>query len=545
MIDDLTVKIIELAGQGTDTVQSSVSHSLFTNVENLTLSGTSAINGYGNASTNVITGNTANNIISSGGGGKDTLVGGVGNDTYIVTNTGVTITELTGEGTDLVKSSVNFTLGAFVDNLTLTGSAVTGVGNSLTNTITGNSKNNIINAGTAGSDTLIGGLGNDTYLINNSNVKILENSGEETDLVISSVDYYLDYNVENITLIGSSIEAQANSLTNLIIGNSNDNIIWGYGNAGSDTLIGGLGNDGYIIYHTGITIVENSIAGDLYDYVTASINYTLANNVENLTLAGSAIYGVGNSGNNELHGSVNANVLDGGMSGNDSLWGIAGNDTYIINHTGVYVQDAAGVDIVESSISYTLGNDIENLTLTGSGAINGKGNSLTNVILGNSKNNIIDGGSAGTDTLIGGKGNDTLAGGAGNDQYHFSAGDDLDVIAADGGGTNVVKILDAAKATIAVYVSTASNTLYLDYAADDTDILTIKNYNTAVSSIWDNTGSNNLTATQINAIIADIAAYNAQHAGVDTVQEVRTATQTDVTGFGGLTLIQKIAADWA
>jgi Ca2+-binding RTX toxin-like protein len=94
-------------------VQSSVTYTLAANLENLTLTGTAAIDGTGNALDNVLTGNTAAN----------TLTGGAGNDTYVVDNAGDVVVEAIGEGTDLVRSSVTYALGANTENLTLTGTA--------------------------------------------------------------------------------------------------------------------------------------------------------------------------------------------------------------------------------------------------------------------------------------------------------------------------------------------------------------------------------------------------------------------------------------
>jgi Ca2+-binding RTX toxin-like protein len=109
------------------------------------------------------------------------------------------------------------------------------------------------------------------------------------------------------------------------------------------------------------------------------------------------------------------NILDGG-AGADTMIGTSGNDTYYVDNTGDRILDSynQGIDTVFSSITYTLSTYLENLTLSGTGNINGTGNSLNNVIIGNSGNNILSGG-AGNDIIDGGAGADTMIGGTGND----------------------------------------------------------------------------------------------------------------------------------
>ena len=118
---------------------------------------------------------------------------------------------------------------------------------------------------------------------------------------------------------------------------------------------------------------------------------------------------VGDAGNDMLDGGTGADYMDGGF----------GNDTYLVDNAFDWVVEAnasGGTDLVQSSVSFSLAANVENLTLTGATSINGYGNSLANVLQGNAAANLLVGGS-GNDTLIGGNGNDTLYGGAGSDLF--------------------------------------------------------------------------------------------------------------------------------
>ncbi|MGU3313730.1 putative Ig domain-containing protein [Acinetobacter sp. M5A5_2a] len=259
IVDSTADVISESLNEGSDTVQSSVTYTLVNNVENLTLTGTTAINGTGNILNNIIIGNSAINTLSGGAGddyldggtGADKLLGGIGNDTYIVDNTSDVITENVNEGTDTIRSSVSLTLGNNVENLILTGtSAINATGNTLNNVMTGNSAINTLTGGAGddyldggvGADKLLGGIGNDTYVIDNSGDALTENTNEGIDTVLSSITYTLGSNFENLTLTGSTaINATGNTLNNTLTGNSGVNIL--NGGAGNDTLDGHGGND--------------------------------------------------------------------------------------------------------------------------------------------------------------------------------------------------------------------------------------------------------------------------------------------------------------
>lgn len=426
-----------------------------------------------------------------GGTGADSMVGGAGNDTYIRDNTSDVITEGSGAGTDTVLSNLTYTLVSNVENLTLTGTnAINGtgntlanylIGNSAVNTLTGSSGNDTLDGG-AGADSLVGGTNDDTYIVDNTGDKVTESSGAGTDTVLSSVTYTLSTNVEHLTLTGTAdINGTGNSSANRITGNSGNNIL--SGGSGADTMIGGAGNDTYVRDNTGDVITENADEG--IDTVQTNLTYTLATNVENLTLTGSStISGTGNTLDNYLTGNSAVNTLTGnagndtlnGGAGADSLVGGAGDDTYIVDNTSDKVTESsgAGTDTVQSLVTFTIGSNVENLTLTGTSAINGTGNDLANTLTGNSGVNTLTG-NAENDTLDGGAGNDSLVGGAGNDTYIFRIGSGQDSVNNNDtttGRTDTIRFEDVSSTGLSS-VSRSGNDLVLTYGSGDT--VTIKN----------------------------------------------------------------------
>jgi serralysin len=188
-----------------------------------------------------------------------------------------------------------------------------------------------------------------------------------------------------------------------------------YGTTGSDTRNGTSGND--TIYGWASGGNANSISGN--DILNGGIGN------DNL---------FGGTENDSLIGGVGDDTLDGGL-GTDSLNGGAGNDTYIVDNTTDIITEGvnSGIDSVRSSVSYTLGANIENLRLTTNSAINGTGNTLNNFIFGSAIDNTLSGkagndtldGNSGNDSLNGDEGNDSLQGGGGNDKLNGGSGNDI------------------------------------------------------------------------------------------------------------------------
>ena len=286
--------------------------------------------------------------------------------------------------------------------------------------------------GGLGADYMDGGDGDDTYYVDDYYDTVFEfwdDSSAGVDQVYSTVSFTLDYMIENLTLQGAAaIDAIGNAKNNTLIGNSSANVLNGLG--GGDYMDGGDGNDTYYVdnyYDTVFEFWNDSSAG--VDQVYSTVSFTLDYMIENLTLQGAAaIDAIGNAKNNTLIGNSSANVLNG-LGGGDYMDGGDGNDTYYVDNYYDTVfefwnDSSAGVDLVRSTVSFTLDYMIENLILQGGAAINGNGNAKSNNLTGNSGTNVLNG-LGGADRLVGAGGNDTLYGGGGNDVLRGGAGRDI------------------------------------------------------------------------------------------------------------------------
>ena len=215
---------------------------------------------------------------------------------------------------------------------------------------------------------------------------------------------YVSYNqgiTGGFTIANSAIieNATGGLGDDVITGNEAANTLDGLG--GADTMTGGLGNDTYMVNHLLDSVIETSALSTEIDEVKSSLTWVLGSNLEKLTLTGSsAINGTGNTLNNTIIGNSGVNTLNGG-AGADVLSGYAGNDTYVVDNNADTITEAAnaGTDTVQSSVTWVLGSNLENLTLTGSSVINGTGNALNNIITGNSAANSLNGGS-GADKFV-------------------------------------------------------------------------------------------------------------------------------------------------
>jgi Ca2+-binding RTX toxin-like protein len=270
-------------------------------------------------------------------------------------------------------------------------------------------------------DTMVGGADSDTYVVDDVADVVVEalNAGTdsiETELAVLSLE--LIANVENLQYTGIDADpfvGTGNELNNVITGGDLGDTLSGL--VGNDTLNGGLGSD-----------VLNG--GDGNDTLN------------------------GGDDDDSLNGGIGADTLNGG-AGADTMLGGADNDIYVVNDAGDVVTEVAGAgtDRVDSELTYVLGANVENLTLTGGSAINGSGNALANVINGNGANNQLFGGGD-NDTIDGGNGSDLIDGGSGDDTLSGGTGDDTDNIIG-GAGNDTINLLAAGGANDVIIYNAA------------------------------------------------------------------------------------------
>jgi len=492
----------------------------------------------------------AGNDTLNGGAGVDTLVGGIGDDIYVVDVAADEIREFASGGSDAVVTSASYVLaqGASVEFLYATGggAAPTGsgfpdsaaaatiarslaggdinlTGNENENILFGNAGANVLDGGASPTnnvaDRMAGGFGNDTYIVRNTANLVFEGAAEGTDEVrvilnatgqtngtdnatnfVNNGNYTLGANVENGTLVSTAASTitgfslTGNALANVLTGNSASNLLSGTSNdpvngvVPVDTLVGGNGNDIYVVAQLNDVITEAAGTADV-DEVRTTINYTLtagagvetisAESAGSLTAQGTtATTGVvltGNEFNQALLGSTAADTLNGG-AGTDTLIGRGGNDVYLVDRfNDLVIGNAGGIDTVFASSSYYIREDIAaqaiarsvgaatttaavttnsievlaaagynlanpfvgsdinslNTTVTSNFFV---GNTASQTILGDAGGNILDG--YRTNGVFGGTVNanaDLLIGGAGSDTYRVYDQTDIVVETANGG----------------------------------------------------------------------------------------------------------------
>ncbi|HYG47042.1 MAG TPA: M10 family metallopeptidase C-terminal domain-containing protein [Allosphingosinicella sp.] len=311
VVDSTGDSITEAAGEGTDEVRTSLAtYTLAAALENLTGLGTVDQTLNGNGSDNVI----------DGGLGADAMTGGAGNDTYVVDDGGDTVTELAGEGTDEIRTSLaTYTLAALANVENLTGTNAAGqtlTGNTSANVVTGAAGADVIDGG-SGADTMRGGGGNDLYFVDNASDTVEENAGEGTDEVRTGLALYslaARPNVENLTATSNvNHDFRGNSGDNVITGGTGNDLLRLY-DGGNDTVLAGDGLD-TLFFGATLSAADVVNGGGGVDTLVLQGNYagglTLSPNVtqiENISILG---------GNNTAFGEPGTNRYDYVLITND------------------------------------------------------------------------------------------------------------------------------------------------------------------------------------------------------------------------------------
>lgn len=415
--------VVQAQAGGSDSIESSVSYTLPTGVDFLTLTGTASLTGTGNSDAfNVITGNSGNDLLVAGSGsdslisgsGADTLMGGSGTDVFYVNNSADVI-QGSSAARDSISSSVSYVLTVPVASLTLTGADnLSATNQSGATLITGNAGNDTITAGAgadtlvagSGVDTLVAGSGNDMFVVDNTADVIVASAAHGSDSVQSSVSYLLPQYVDALTLTGrADLTATGNSdAANLITGNTGNDVL--VAGSGDDTLVAGGGID-TLVAGSGSDLLQGA-DGDTYE-LSAGFGH-----IEIDTSSGSATL--------ELGAGLDPSAMSFGMT--------LGSD----GKPALLIQDGAGSVTVDGGLTGTISNvALANGTTISLSQLLAQGTAVSATITEAAGNLVFDGAAAdslaggyGDDTLIGAMDGDTIVAGTGDQQlYGMGAGDVL------------------------------------------------------------------------------------------------------------------------
>ena len=412
----------------------------------------------GNELKNALVGGFGNDILR-GGKGDDTLAGMQGDDTYLFAR---------GDGADIIveveeaasHNVVSFLAGVSADQLWFrqvgTALEVSTIGTADKITINGwysGTAPRIQEFRTADGRVL---LGNDVQNLVQAMAGLALPPAGQLTLPAATAAALAPALAQNWRTEGPSQPGNG-----VFTGTANPDII--QGTAGADVMAGLAGDDTYYVNHSGDVVVEQ--AGGGRDTVYATVDYTLAANVEEVHVSAAGLTVTGNGNDNVFHVDVaGGNVLRG--------TGTNGTATYAGSKAGA----TASIVSINESHAARPGSDV----LVNISSVTGSG--YDDVLSGNELANTLAGG-LGNDTLQGGKGNDVLTGGLGDDTYVFARGDGADAI--------VEASADANYDTIAFLAGVNIDQLWFRQVGNDlevstigtTDKITIRAWNAAVPNI--------------------------------------------------------------
>jgi len=385
----------------------------------------------------------------NGGLGSDTLYGGTGDDTadYGTRSESIKVDLSVAIPTVIVDTNSNSTFESGVDEEDTLNSIENIIGGTNADIIIGSSGNNTLK-GNSGADTLSGGIGTD-YLDGGDDIDTIDFSSVNEDVTIDlsktvtqavyTDAYYKVSNIENIIGGFGADKLTGDVQVNTIIGGDGADTLDGGGvsGAGTDSLIGGAGDDNFVVSAVGSTEYNGSLGAGGADIDTADFSKIANQSTDKVevnldsgsfklngnTIAGTTFIGIegaiGGAGDDTITGTTTANSLVGG-AGDDTLLGngaSSGTDYIDGGEGGETNGDFVSFSYTASNISVDLSNTgVQN---SGDGNLiiqnieNLEGGTGDDTLKGNDDDNILRG-LTGSDTLVGGKGYDTLDGGVGD-----------------------------------------------------------------------------------------------------------------------------------
>lgn len=331
-----------------------------------------------------------------------------------------------------------------------------------------------------GGTSLIDDSGSDDILYGYATVDRI-NSGDGDDYVES-------YGGNDILNGGNGNDyLYAGSGNDTVDGGAGDDMIVGGDGAGDDIYRGGVGVDTVKYTSATLAINVNLTSGKASG---SEINNDKLYDIENVIGGDGSDVIVGSKVTNYLYGGIGNDNIDG-AAGSDYLYGGIGNDTYRVDNVSdaVYEYSNEGTDTVQSSVSYTLSEYVENLTLLNSSNINATGNAQANTLLGNAGANTLSGGD-GDDVIYGGLGKDTLVGGNGSDAFVFNtalSSRNVDRVVGYQDGVDKIYLEDAIFTKLRGDTNLSDNIVNGTRALDSNDYLI---YNTSTGAlVYDSNGS--------------------------------------------------------
>ena len=446
-------------------------------VNNLLYTGTGSVSLLGNTLANSITGGVGNDTLSDGGGGNDTLIGGGGKNTYLVSSSGVRIQSSTTVGSQDTSPGSQILTSTSFD---LSSSNAGGIhvltydtfrGDTLRDpsvdvvSLNGSSIADTLSDGGGALVSMAGGGGTNTYYVNDATDTLTD--GGSNGVVISSVALDLSNalqvtNLHKLIYTGSGgVVLSGTTLSDTIVATlSGGNTLSDGGGSQADSLVGGVGNNLYVVSTASDTISDSGTGSTIQTKLGSyNLGSGKVSGVGNLTYAGSSnaiLTGIASLAGSISGGAGNDLLSDGGAT-HSTLIGGGGSDAYVVSNASDLIVDGGG-GVIKSSVSYDLGSSLAGgiTSLVYTSSIGGVLTADTNTA---NADSILGG--TGSDTLYG-YGSDTLNGGGGANPNTYIVNNTTDRINETVRGSKIISSVSYDLTSTLLSGSGVTNLIYTD-----------------------------------------------------------------------------------